>query len=340
MKRRFMKDPILKDYLSQISIIKHIYNKNNKFIKMKKNNIHLCASLNDRYVYPLLVSIESVLINCDKQNSYIAYYILCAPEVREITLIKLQSLVYKYPLNLEIIFYNMGNNFMKVKDRMCSQATYYRLLTPIILNLRKIIYIDGDALTLKDLNDMYNLDFNNNYILGFLDVLSNGVDYLGLKSEKYINCGVVLLNLEKIRKYNKIYDLLNVTFSGVKLQNLDQTVVNYVFYPHIGTLPIKYGIFNFYDFSDTKKYLDVLRTQINKTELEEAIKDPAIIHHVLCWPKIWNLQSKFVATFTSCIERKNCSCKKFQDLWFSYANKTDYYSEILSFTKRKMYIFS
>ena len=113
---------------------------------MKKNNIHLCASLNDRYVYPLLVSIESVLINCDKQNSYIAYYILCAPEVREITLIKLQSLVYKYPLNLEIIFYNMGNNFMKVKDRMCSQATYYRLLTPIILNLRKIIYIDGDEL--------------------------------------------------------------------------------------------------------------------------------------------------------------------------------------------------
>ena len=104
MKRRFMKDPILKDYLSQISIIKHIYNKNNKFIKMKKNNVHICASLNDRYVYPLLVSIESVLINCNKQNIYITYYVLCAPDTREITLLKLQSLLHKYPLNLELIF--------------------------------------------------------------------------------------------------------------------------------------------------------------------------------------------------------------------------------------------
>ena len=71
MKRRFIKDSILKHYLSQISIIKHVYNKNNQFIKKKKHNIHICASLNDRYIYPLLVSIESVLINCDKQNTYI-----------------------------------------------------------------------------------------------------------------------------------------------------------------------------------------------------------------------------------------------------------------------------
>ena len=56
---------------------------------MKKNNIHICESLNDRYLYPLLVSIESVLINCDKQNTYITYYVLCAPDTREITLIKL-----------------------------------------------------------------------------------------------------------------------------------------------------------------------------------------------------------------------------------------------------------
>ena len=83
MKRRFIRDSILKHYINQISIIKHIYNKNNKnnkFIKKGKNNIHICVSLNDRYLYPLLVSIESVLINCDKKNTYITYYILCAPD--------------------------------------------------------------------------------------------------------------------------------------------------------------------------------------------------------------------------------------------------------------------
>ena len=339
MKRRFIKDSFLKRYLRQISIIKHVYNKNNQFIKKKKHNIHICASLNDRYIYPLLVSIESVLINCDKQNTYITYYIFCASDLRKNTLFKLKSLVYKYPLNLEMIFYNMGNNFLSVYDRTLSQATYYRILAPIIIDLKEIIYLDGDTLTLKDLHDMYKLDFNNNYILGFLDILSDGVDHLGIKSEKYINAGVILLNLEKIRNDNKIYDLLNVTFNGVNL-NDDQTVFNYVLYPQIGTLPIKYGVFNFYDFSDTKKYLKKIRTPINKTELEEAIKDPAIIHHDLCWPKVWTLETRFTAHNTCCSERKNCSCKKYQDLWFSYANKTDYYSEILNYTKRKEYIFS
>lgn len=337
MKRRFIKDSILKHYLKQISIIKHVYNKNNKFIKKEKNNIHICVSLNDRYIYPLLVSIESVLINCDKKNTYITYYVFCAPDLREITLFKLKSFVYKYPLNLEMIFYNMGNNFMKIKAGRLSQAAFYRLLAPIILDLRKIIYLDGDTITLKDLNDMYKIDFNNNYILGFLDFVSEGVDHLGIKPEKYINSGVILFNLEKVRNDNIIYKLLNVTFNGVTLY--DQTVINYVFYPQIGTLPIKYGIFNFYDFSDTKKYVKKLRTPINKTELEEAIKDPSIIHHDLCWPKVWSLQTKFTAYYTCCKQRKNCSCKKYQDLWFSYANKSDYYSEILKFTKRKEYIF-
>jgi lipopolysaccharide biosynthesis glycosyltransferase len=340
MKRKFIKDSYLKHYIKKISIIKHVYNKNNKFIKKKKNNIHICVSLNDRYVYPLLVSIESVLINCDKQNTYITYYILCAPDLREITLFKLKSLVYKYPLNLEMIFYNMGNNFIKLYDWRVSQAAYYRTLAPIIIDLKRIIYLDGDTLTLKDLNDMYKLDFNNNYVLGFLDFISHGVDHLGLKSEKYINSGVILFNLEKVRNDNIMYKLLNVTFSGVKLYSQDQTVMNYVFYPQIGRLPIKYGVYNFYDFSDTKKYLRKIRTPINITELEEAIKDPAIIHHDLCYPKVWTLQTVFTGYNTLCEERKNCSCKKYQDLWFSYASKTDYYSEILNYTERKEYKFS
>ena len=150
----------------------------------------------------------------------------------------------------------------------------------------------------------------------------------------------MLFYLEKVRNDNIIYKLLNFTFSGVKLMNHDQTVINYVFYPKIGILPIKYGVLNFYDFSDTEKYLKKLRSPINKTELEEAIKDPAIIHLDLCFPKVWTLHTKFVEFNTCCSERKNCSCIKYQDLWFSYAKKTDYYSEILKFTKRKEYIFA
>ena len=123
----------------------------------------------------------------------------------------LKSVIYKYSSNLEMVFYDMGQIFMNRIDPRISQAAYYRLLTPIFIDLDKIIYLDGDTFVFKDLNEMYQLKFNDNYILGFLDVASDGVDYLGIKSEKYINSGVVLLNLEKIRNDKKVYELIKVT---------------------------------------------------------------------------------------------------------------------------------
>ena len=89
------------------------------------------------------------------------------------------------------------------------------------------IYLDSDVLIFEDLQEMYNLPFNNNYILGFLDLLNYGVDYLGLNSEKYINAGVLLINLEKIRKDNKCFEMLYMAKNYKKLNNNDQTIIMY-----------------------------------------------------------------------------------------------------------------
>ena len=50
---------------------------------------------------------------------------------------------------------------------------------------------------------MYNLNLNDNYILGLYEINSNGLDYLGLNSSIYINAGVALLNLNKMRQGKK-----------------------------------------------------------------------------------------------------------------------------------------
>ena len=85
--------------------------------------------------------------------------------------------------------------------------------------------------------------------------MSNGIDFLGIKSERYINSGVVLINLDKIRNDNKIYDILNMANSPKHIPYLDQSIINYVFYPKIGILPSKFGIWNFSDKKDIKIYL-------------------------------------------------------------------------------------
>ena len=333
IKSRYINNTLFKPYLETINIISHTYNQNYKTLKKYKNNINICVSLNNIYVYPQLVSIESVLINCNKHKTFLTYHILCAPDVTENTLSILKSLVNKYPLNLEIIFYNMNNNFMKFDNYRISQATAYRLAAPIMLDIDRLIHLDGDTLTLKDLTKMYKMDMKDNYIFGTLDVMSDGIDYLGIKSEKYINAGVVLLNLEKIRNDNKTIDIFNFINSRTGIS--DQTVFNYIFYPKIGILPYEIGIWNFYDESDIRQYNTFLRTKINVTEMTEGFKNPTIIHSVLCWPKIWSVKTIYATTYTYCKQRGDCSCEKYHNLWHSYANKTDYYEEIQHYTGKK-----
>ena len=240
MKFIYKNDSFYNNYTREISIYGHLYHKNIIQFKKNKNNINLCMSLNDKYLYPTLVAIESVLINCNKTKTFITYHVLCAPNVKNESLSVIKSLINKYYLNLEIILYNMGNTFINNNEGRFSQAAYYRLLSPIIFDLERILYIDGDTLTFKDLSEMYQIEFNDNYILGFLDIMSDRVDHLGIKSERYINSGVVLLNLEKIRKDNKTFELIKALLDDIPLPNHDQTILNYVLYPKIGILPSKY----------------------------------------------------------------------------------------------------
>jgi lipopolysaccharide biosynthesis glycosyltransferase len=331
IKERFSRNEILKNYLKEIHIKAHIYHINkNEYLKYK-NNIHICVSLNNKYIYPLLVSMESVLINSDKNKTFITYHILCTPDIKANTLLIIKSLMRRYSTNLELILYNMGSCF-EYRMGFKSQAVYYRILSPIILNIDKIIYLDGDTITLKDLSDMYKIEFNDNYMLGFLDIQSGQIDHLGKRTEKYTNTGVILLNLEKIRNDNKIFEMLNIVNTTIFLPSQDQTVFNFVLYPKIGRLPSKYGIWNFEDKLDIEKYLNSIRQKIDINELEEALKDPSIFHTVLCCPKLWFPKSKY-SIFSNCKKRGNCNCRKYINLWLSYAQKTEYYKQIRNFMR-------
>ena len=242
----------------------------------------------------------------------------------------------QYSSNLEMIFYNMSNNFIEIgkTNGRYTQTVYYRLLVPVMFEIDRVIYLDGDTLVFKDLTEMYQIELNDNYVIGTLDYIVSGIDHFGTKSKIYINAGVIILNLEKIRKDNKIYDLLNLTNGQYYLPSNDQTIINYVFYPKIGIMPSKYNIFNFNDELDIKIYYNIIRTKINITELKEAFKDPTTIHHVLCWPKMWSIHHKYVNGFSAAKKRNNYSCEKYYNLWHSFAKKTNYYNQILNFTSK------
>ena len=310
-----MKDRYKSEFSSifdKINIILYIRNYNINELKKDKTNINIVVSFNSKY------------------KSFITYHLLCSPDVNSNNITHLKSFMDDYYNNLEMIFYNMTTLAETRKNCYLSKTAYFRVYSPIFINADRIIYLDGDTLTFDDLGEMYNLNFKDNYILGFFDVLSDEIDYLGIRSERYINSGVILFNLKKIREdriINKIIDSINdITLN---LHKCDQTLVNYLLYPKIGRLPLKYGIFNFEGKSDFGPYLSRIRTKIDANDLENGLNNAVIIHNVLCVPKIWYPNPVYYEQHTHCQKRDNCSCMKYHNLWHSFANKTKYYNEIL-----------
>ena len=328
LRDNYRNDTFLYSFLKEISIICYDYTDK---LKTSNNKVHIIINMNNKYIYPSLVAINSILKNSIKNRTTIVLHILCPEDLRRGNINKLKSFLFIYPTNLEIIFYNMGNLFNEYKRNRFSEVTFYRLLAPIFIPLKKVIYLDCDILVFEDLEEMFNLPFNNNYLLGILDILSNGIDYLGLISEKYINAGVLLLNLDLIRKDHKYYELLKMYKYHNKLKNNDQTIINYVFYPKIGILPSKFGIFNF----DSYIYLKSLRYNLNFTELIQSFRHPVLMHYVLCNPKVWNSHSLFSKKYTRSGTISNNHCKKYHDIWIRYAKNTSFYKEIIKYYKIK-----
>ena len=115
----------------------------------------------------------SLLYNVNKRKTFIIYHLLCSHDFIELSTDIFKPLVSNYTQNVELIIYNMGN---------------------IKFN---VIHLDGECIIYTDLYKMYNLNFQNNYVLGFYNFLVDGVDYLGIKSTVYINAGIILLNLKQ-----------------------------------------------------------------------------------------------------------------------------------------------
>lgn len=96
---------------------------------------------------------------------------------------------------------------VKAMSHRISLATFYRCMLPSLLpsQLSKAIYLDSDILVLDSIKEIWNTDLNNIAIAGIEEARSKEdkhCDRLGYApSYRYINAGVLLINLDYWRKY-------------------------------------------------------------------------------------------------------------------------------------------
>lgn len=246
------------------------------------DKINVIFGLDLKYILPAFVVMCSIL---KKSKSLFDFFIITTDDIEK-DFFELQNALREKYKNFDIHIVKIREDYfktVKINCRHLSKASFNRLIiAEVIKDIDKCIYLDCDVLVNSDLAILYDVKLENNYIAGVKDCHLIGKSayeeehrkHLGIPScEKYVNAGVLVMNLKKIRD-----DHLTEQFiKRAQMDNMyeDQDVLNYCCYGYIGVLPLKWNLFHFY-LGDNMKFIN--KVGFDKSEFEFDWKEPCILH--------------------------------------------------------------
>ncbi len=195
--------------------------------------IPIFFAIDDQYIPFLAVALKSLIENANKDYKYLIKVLHTNVQEDHMKQIK------KYEdENVSIEFVNLSYYIERIQDKLYTRdyytnTTYFRLFLPELYpQYDKVLYLDSDIIVLGDISELYNTDMGTNLVAAAPDdiIQYNKVfqDYAELvvgvaKYQNYFNAGVLLMNLDELRKFNFqekfLYLLGTVKFSVAQDQD-------------------------------------------------------------------------------------------------------------------------
>ena len=293
--------------------------KGNKF----KNYINVSYAFDGNYHYIAHVSMKSIMLSQEK-ITFINFYMLVSninDEQKEV----INKICLEHE-NCKIIYIDMGDQFKELyipKDNMAvwSTANFYRVkLQDLLPNEHKILYLDTDTLIYKDLTKLYNYNITGKYYVGMPEY--KDIYYFLQYKEKFknfINTGVVLCNLDELRKLNftnKFAEFFNKYNKKIKFPVNDAT--NIITHEKNGYFEPEYVVIGFCNEKEIHKYYKRMSLKIDVTEVINAYNDP-YVYHLITKVKPW----RDIPTIDGLV------CFEPMIRFYEMAKKTVYFHKIL-----------
>ena len=192
--------------------------------------MNIAMACNKAWYRYLIVDLYS-LLECTKNVKKI-YLLLETDNIDEVPF--LRKLINKYSVEFVLInFNNIFDNLVSKgninRDTIYSNFCFARLALPLLVEEDKVLYIDTDAIVIKDISRIWDIDISNYYVAGCRDygiLRDNTYERLGINGS-YVNSGFILMNLKKIREdqiVDKWFDVVN----SRELKYPDQDALNLV----------------------------------------------------------------------------------------------------------------
>lgn len=244
--------------------------------KPQLNYISISMCPNDYYVPLTYVSMISIL-SSKEEFTFISFYLIISKNFQKKNIDFLLSLYEQFDY-FNITLVEMDNRYRDafVSRRMTVQ-TYFRFsLGELFPNLNRMLYLDSDIIVYKDLNKLYNLNFNGKMVLGQV----TGCNRSKKTGIFHINNGILLFNLLQMRKMKIEEKVFQIFKKKQKFRYHDQTLMNIYFNKHIGIFPIEYHIRNWGNLKEIRQWNKIAGNVYDDDYFYFAQKYPSIRHYL------------------------------------------------------------
>ena len=203
-----------------------------KFVYITDNN----------YVNYLRTSIRSIIANKNPKTRIVIYVVEYNVSDANIDKIKKEQrsnvAINIIPSPKDKLDKLNGGSRINPKVTKADNAKFF--LASLLKNVGKVIYLDADTIVLKDLSDLYNTDLADNYVAAVDDWESTWADSF---TKRYFNNGVMLLNLENMRRNNIEKELVDYKINDKFPRFVTQDAFNSVMYGKVLYMPLIYNTF-------------------------------------------------------------------------------------------------
>ena len=195
--------------------------------------------------------------------------------------------------------YNVGLRFLEIdleilKDCPTNEKIHYGnimmyarlLLSSMLPDLDKVIYLDCDLVVCKDLKSLWETDVNDVAVAMVPDLWyqdKGTLRRLGINNY-YLNSGVIVMNLDYWRKHDVQNRLLSyIVDKGNELIYNDQDALNVILKDERRQLPVKYNVTPHHFLKNSDNYPKEMHEEIREARIVP------IIFHFLGKIKPWSL---------------------------------------------------
>lgn len=208
---------------------------------MAQEPMHIVFCGDSKYVPMLGISMTSVVWN--NLDSRIVFHLL-VDEVQPKDLVRLEHFVKLYRNVAGVQVHKIPADWPEMKffssmDSPYPVAVNYRLLLPKILGdeVQKILYLDGDIICRGSIAELWQADLGSLLAAGVPDPLEAMHRRRLPEVKRYVNSGVLLMNLQLWRQENILGRAMECYQTMKDFGYPDQDVINRVCNGRIGLLP-------------------------------------------------------------------------------------------------------